>query len=74
MANNSKIKKWFSSKEQIKKLAGRIWLKDKVQGMTVKLFVQTSGGKKKKVIPNIIIQSHKSSFTEIKESLKQHVL
>ena len=47
MANNSKIKKWFSSKEQIKKLAGRIWLKDKVQGMTVKLFVQTSGGKKK---------------------------
>ena len=26
----------------------RIWLKDKVQGMTVKLFVQTSGGKKKR--------------------------
>lgn len=48
MANNSKIKKWFSSKEQIKKLAGRIWLKDKVQGMTVKLFVQTSGGEKKR--------------------------
>ena len=46
MANNSKIKKWFSSKEQIKRLAGRIWLKDKVQGMTVKLFVQTSGKKK----------------------------
>ena len=46
MANNSKIKKWFSSKEQMKRLAGRTWLKDKVQGMTVKLFVQTSGKKK----------------------------
>ena len=45
MANNSKIKKWFSSKEQIKRLAGRTQLKDKVQGMT-KTFCSDLRGKK----------------------------